>query len=129
VPQGLSNFPSLFAAHDGTVNNAVSQYAFTTGLYGNVRTGNAIQGDPGSLGSPAAGTPFRLASGLILDNLVTAWNGAVGAADTSATMPSALTELRIGAGRTGAGVVNAPISRLAFWPQRLPNATLQALTA
>jgi hypothetical protein len=40
-----------------------------------------------------------------------------------------VTRLVIGANVSLVGSLNAPISRLTYWPQRLGNATLQALTA
>jgi len=55
-------------------------------------------------------------------------DGALGSSDTSGAMPTALTRLDVGADHTGANGLNGTISRLTYYPKRLSNATLQALT-
>jgi len=56
------------------------------------------------------------------------FNGALGAADTSGALP-VIDRVRIGwALATGRGQPNGHIRRLTYWPQRLPDAVLQALT-
>ena len=128
IPPGLSAFPTFHMASDGSVNNQWSQYAHTSGLYANLRTGNVGQGDPGVTGSPVVGAAYRLATGFTENNVCTVWNGTVGTPDTSASMPTALNEFRIGANRTGGTVINTTISRLTYWPTRLANTTLQQIT-
>jgi len=128
VPPGLSVFPTFHLASDGSTNNNLSQYGHTSGLYGNVRTGNVSQGDPGVQVSPVVGAAYRLSTGFATNNLRTTWNGTIGALDTSASMPTALSEFRIGANRTGGTVINTTISRLTYWPTRLPDSTLQQIT-
>jgi hypothetical protein len=53
--------------------------------------------------------------------------GSVTASTTPATLPT-LNQLRIGYDPAGGSQRNGPISRLAYWPRRLPNSTLQTLT-
>jgi hypothetical protein len=48
--------------------------------------------------------------------------------DTVANIPT-VNQLRIGADADGTIKLNGTIRRIAFYPQRLPNTTLQALTA
>ena len=127
VPPGLSVFPTLHQESDGTGNNVTSQYVYTNGYYTNVRVGNVGQGDPGVAATLVVGAAYKIASGLRVDNAVTAANGALGTTDTSLLMPTALSEMRIGANRTGGAVINTTIKRLVFWPQALPG-QLAAIT-
>jgi hypothetical protein len=54
-------------------------------------------------------------------------NGGSALTDASGSMPTSMTSLSIGS--TGSSqFLNGTISRLTYWPTRLPNATLQALT-
>jgi hypothetical protein len=55
-------------------------------------------------------------------------NGGSALTDASGSMPTSMTSLSIGSMGSGQ-FLNGTISRLVYWPQRLPNATLQALTA
>ena len=127
VPPGLSVFPTLHQESDGTGNNVTSQYVHTSGYYTNVRVGNVGQGDPGVTATPVVGAAYKIASGLRVNNAVTAANGALGTTDTSLLMPTALSEMRIGANRTGGSAINTTIKRLTYWPQALPG-QLQAIT-
>jgi hypothetical protein len=128
IPPGLGNFPTFHNASDGSANNNWSQYAHTSGLYANLKTGNVVQGDPGVAGSTVVGNAYRLSTAFAENNLCSAWNGVIGSPDTSAAMPTALSEIRIGAARTGGAAINTTISRLTYWPQRLSNSTLQEIT-
>ena len=47
---------------------------------------------------------------------------------TNKTIAQNVTAIRIGAGRSGANFLDGTISRLTYWPKRLPNSQLQALT-
>ena len=128
IPPGLANFPTLNNASDGTTNNQWSQYAYTNGLYANLKTGGVTQGDPGVTGSPTAYSSYKLSTGLSVNNLQTAWNGSLGTNDPSASMPTSLNQLRLGAAATGAAFINTTIARLTYWPARLPNNVLQEIT-
>jgi hypothetical protein len=55
------------------------------------------------------------------------FNNSVETTDTSATIPSDITALRIG-GFSGGNSLNSTIKKIAYYPKRLPNATLQAMT-
>jgi hypothetical protein len=50
------------------------------------------------------------------------------ATDTSGAMPVALNQTTIGSSFTGTEVLCGTIRRLTYWPQRLPNSTLQTIT-
>jgi hypothetical protein len=64
------------------------------------------------------------------NNSAAAVNGVASATDTTVTLPTGLNVARIGVGTNGvASFMNGWISRIAYYPSRLSNATLQALTA
>lgn len=55
--------------------------------------------------------------------------GTLTALDTSCAVPTGLTTLYIGAAPSGSPRFNGSISRIAYWPHRLPDAMLQGVTA
>jgi hypothetical protein len=63
-----------------------------------------------------------MATAVATNNGILVVNGIEQGADSSLTMPTGINVLKI----PGGG--DMTIRRLTFWPQRLPNSTLQALT-
>ena len=73
--------------------------------------------------------PFKMAVAAQANNGNFSFNGSIGTTDTTITMP-AVDRLSIGAGFVGAGeYINGHIRQIAYYNTRLPNTTLQALTA
>ena len=73
----------------------------------------------------------KTASGIAFNNARHAFNGVlIGADDTSITLrTSQNTHLQIGSDK-GTGIfLNGHIRKVAYWPKRLPNARLQAISA
>lgn len=114
-----------FAATDGTVNNRVT-----------VTQTNALINPftvSGNVSTSAALTPKVL--GQIHSAIAYANDDSAGAADgivqqftNPCPVPIAPNQLTVGS-QQGAGHLNGHIARLVFYPVRLPNAQLQALTA
>jgi hypothetical protein len=76
----------------------------------------------------AVGATGKTAGAYKLNDFQQATNSTLGTADTAGTLPT-LTVLNIGANETGSGsMINGTIKRLPFWPVRLANTTLQAIT-
>ena len=75
------------------------------------------------------GSVRKAAGAYILNSIQQSVNGSLGTQDTSATIPAGLTQLNIGSRSTGANNVNGTIRRIAYYPTRLADTTLQALTA
>lgn len=73
-----------------------------------------------------ARTSGRLAAAYATNDVNLAFNGTLGPRDTSANLP-AVNQMIIGSTTTTIGI-NQPISRIAYFSQRLPDSTLQALT-
>ena len=75
----------------------------------------------------APNTIFKSAFGVKLNSVQAAVNGVLGTEDTLANMPT-VDRLNIGSGATGASQLIGHIRSLTYYPTRLTNAELQALT-
>jgi hypothetical protein len=118
---------NFFSLDDVTVNNRITSYmimATAPRLW--VSTGGVAQADITS-SAITAGSVFAQASAYQANSFATATNGGTPGSTGSGTVPT-VTRLVIGANIFFGAYVNGPISRLTYWPQRLPNATLQSLT-
>jgi len=76
---------------------------------------------------PFDGTVYKFASAYRLNDFASVTTGAV-ATDTSGTVPIAITQLVLGAG-AGASYLNGHLRNITYYPTRLTDAQLQALTA
>jgi len=116
------------AISDGTLNNRMIIRGMTTssqtGFIG-VSSGSA-QWNDGFTTATATSTKSIFA--YATNDIAFTRNAATPFTDTSATIPT-VNQLRIGSDADGTFLLNGHIQRLAFYPQRLPNATLQALTS
>ena len=128
TPPNRANFPSLNTLHDGTSNNRLLQYVFTSGYFSAARVGSVPQGDNTAAVTPTDGSAYKVASAFAVNNSVTAVNGVTGSVDTLCLMPTALNTLAIGAEWNNANIVNSTIRRLTYWPTRLGNEVLQRIT-
>jgi hypothetical protein len=127
--RGLSGFPTQLSISDGSAANRIGLYTFTSGYYGNIRSGGAAQGDPSVITTPTAGAQYKFALGVETNNAIACLNGTLGVADTSITMPAGVTQMRIGAGETGAAYSNTWIRRITYYPRKLSSAELQSITS
>jgi hypothetical protein len=119
---------SPYFVSDGTVNNRI-------GLFNNLAT--TVNHRVVSGGTTTNPGNLSLASGALNKHAITvkaesngaiaACNGILSTAASPASSPVA-TQLAIGSFTGIQDYNNAPIARLTYWPQRLPNSTLQAIT-
>ena len=116
---------TLFSASDGTANNRIQADAGISARVARVVTGGITQAN--NTIAYTFGTQQQFALSYVLNSINFANAGTLGTEDTSATIPT-VDQLRLGANPTGAGALNSTIKRLAFFPQRLSNSTLQAIT-
>jgi hypothetical protein len=94
-----------------------------------VRQSNVTQALLQPASTIAAGARFKQITALKQDNFASSNNGSSVAIDTSGTLPS-FDQLVIGGNFAGgSGAWNSTVARLAYYPVRLPDAQLQALTA
>ena len=77
--------------------------------------------------SLSAGSLFKAASAYKVDSFNSSVNGALGTEDTSGNLPTVVA-ISIGGRSNSTLFTNGHIQRIAYYPVRLANATLQALT-
>jgi hypothetical protein len=116
-----------FDVNDGSTNNRIILRVATTGNADQltVRFGGTTVATIATGSSPAVS---RHAIGSATDNFAICRNGSDAIADTSVSAPSGCSQLLIGSAFGGGEYINGTIRRLTYWPQRLPNSTLQAIT-
>jgi hypothetical protein len=120
-----------FVLGDGTTNNVIT--LLVTNSSGNgtslgVTTAGVLQVTAPSNIVTAANTVYRLAGAYQTNNANGARNGTLGSDDTSVLLPVA-DRAFIGAGTATSQFLNGHIRKLAYYPARLTNAQLQALTS
>jgi hypothetical protein len=108
------------------INNRIGLYKLTS--TGNaslaVLTGGVTQASTNSGAWTATG---KLAGAYATNDFASSLNGSAAAIDTSGTVPS-VTTLTLGRRTDGANVLNGYLRRVVFYPRRLSNAELQAIT-
>ena len=109
------------------INNRIGLYKLTS--TGNaslaVLNGGAIQASTNSGAWTATG---KLAGAYATNDFASSLNGSVPATDTTGTLP-AVTTLTLGRRADGANILNGHLRRITYYPRRLSNAELQAITA
>ena len=119
----------LLVANDNSFNERQPQMGLSAGLIHDFYsiTGGAIQAN--NVGSThVMGTPDRVAYALKTNDFIGACNGSLTAADTSGSFGSSITQLNIGAFHNGTGGACGTFRRITYWPTRLGNTVLQAIT-
>jgi hypothetical protein len=123
-----SGFAWPFSASAGSAANAVSMYrsaAFVAGFIANTSvTQLEITSSP-----VVANVPYKAAVAAETNNGNFSFNGNIGTNDTTITMPT-VNRLSLGANAAGsAEFLNGHIRRVTYYPTRLSDLQLQALTA
>jgi hypothetical protein len=123
-----STFPMLACADDGTINNRI---ALSTNSSRDIRAQVAIGGVFTTIStatSYSVGTPFKAAAAFATNNHAVSLNSGTVATNTAVGMPPPASTFRIGEQAPSGANVNGRIRKLAYYPKRLANAELQALT-
>lgn len=115
---------ALIAANDNTNNNAINVYATPVNVQTQVKSANVEQALFAF--TPTGQTLVALA--YKANDFAASVNGSAVQTDVSATVP-AVTQLRIGGLGAGGVALNGHIRRIAYYPKRLTNEQLQALSA
>ena len=113
---------AALSINDNTSSNAIQIYYFGSAQY-QVVTGGVSQA---TLAATSTGT-FKAAGAYKVNAFAASFNGAAATTDTSGTIPT-VSQLRIGALGGGSSHLNGTIKYIAYYPRRLSNAQLQALT-
>ena len=123
-----SGFAWPLSASAGSAANAVSMYRSGAFVAGFIASSGTTQLEITS--SPVvANVPYKAAVTAETNNGNFSFNGNIGTNDTTITMPT-VSRLSLGANAAGsAEFLNGHIRRITFYPVRLSNTQLQALTA
>lgn len=129
TPAGIDTSAQYLFSMLGTGENSlVVSYNASNYPALDMLSGGEWQANITSSANIARGTDFLLAATFASNDCALVVNGTLAATDTSAVPPIDLYMIRMSAVTTGKGW-GGTIARIAFWPQRIDNATLQALTA
>jgi hypothetical protein len=121
----------LVRASDNSYNNAVVDNVTSTGFVQLITaSGGVFDGNASAAVAVSANTNTKFCGAYATNDLAACKDGGAVATDSSATIPTGLTRFDIGSDHAGLNRVKAGyIRRIAYYPVRLPNSTLQALTA
>jgi len=125
------NSPRVLAASDGTVNNRIRAFLGNTNTTVQVTNGSVLQATLNNTPATTYGVINKLAFAVKANDFASSINGGAVATATGGSMPAAINRLDIGADASGLALsqLNGHIRRITYYPVRLSNAQLQALTA
>ncbi len=128
VPATASRLP--FSVTDGTFNNAIySQFTAAVQWNALIRSGGAQTGAFTAQSVAATTSLSKQAVAYKLDDFALSTNGGAVATDLSGAIPVGVNRLQIGGDWSGTGnVLNGTIKSIRYYPTRLSNAHLQALS-
>jgi hypothetical protein len=120
--------PRVLSAHNGSTTTAIDILTETTGqAFFGINAGSA-QWNISRSGAVSAGQVSKFAGAFKVNDIAASLNGGTVGTDTSATIPTVTTlqlANRFGSDRS----INGHLRRVAFYPRRLLDAELQALTS
>lgn len=115
------------SADAGGTPNQICLYAYANFAAGRVVTGSATQADINGGGSPANNVTIKAGIAYASNDVAVTVNGATPGTDTSVSLP---TVDRLSIGQVGStNQLNGHIRSIRYYPTKLSNAQLQALTA
>lgn len=109
----------------------ISNYGLSNSTYFGVYTSGAYQASINT-GSITAGQAYKQAGAYAANNFGASRNGATAVLDANGLVPVNITYMNLGVDRAGDFVswaLNGTIARITYYPVRLPDTQLQALTA
>ena len=126
ITYDLSGLRTLFSINDGGLNNRISSIAVTYAMF--IQNAGITQVNINAGGSWPAQQSVKSSYGIAVNDFSATVDGSVVGTDNVGTLPT-VNQLKIGVAATGGSFWNGTISRLTYFPERLPDATLQAITA
>jgi len=121
---------SIFDATDGSTNNRTSGRLLVSGGgdQATIRSGASTQFQTSSANSTTTAVKNLAIAYKASDFAITS-NGSAPATQASGSVPTGVNQMQIGSAVGGSEFLCGYIRRIAYYPVRLPNSTLQALTA
>jgi len=117
----------VYAVSDGTNSNRIYLSVVTPNLSNLIITAGSTQADIVPAATISDNTVFKDAFAYRQNDVNAATNGVLGTADTSATLP-VINQLRLGARGDGNIRLDGHLRNITYYPTRLTDAQLQALT-
>ena len=129
-PTGASNF-TIFGADNNGATERVDLMTNTAGATVNLFSRNAagIQVSITSANTYSLGTAFKVAGAYAQDDAALSLSGGTVGTDTSGDVSSLLDRFRLGSRAGTTVLLNGYLRRVAYFPTRLSNAQIKALTA
>jgi hypothetical protein len=115
-------FPYSIALDDNSNNNRIEIYGSSASTSTTVVASGSSQALLSFAGANTATTPFSTIVAYKADDIAFSTDNRTPATDTSATMPTGVTQLRT------KPATNGHIRKIAYWPKRLTNTLLEQLT-
>ena len=131
ITNGPNNNQTLAEFSDGTTNNRIGNYVITSDLaQGYVSVSGTFNVSGGAVGGPPSMTIFKQAMKYKSGSNVAAYATNIDTAGTvgTSTLPSGISQLRIGDRSDGIRPINGWIRRFKYWNYGLTNAQLQRIT-
>jgi hypothetical protein len=122
-----ASFNTTAALSDGTTSNTIRTLQWNDGTdrIFSIATGGVTQAN--YIGTAQIGTA-KFAGAYKLNDVNASKNGSIGITDTAATIPT-VNALWLGATGSSLFLLNGYLRRITYYPRRLSNAELQAITA
>jgi hypothetical protein len=119
----------MFYISDGTYTNRIGTYQNANG-YARflVRANSSTSADTLGTTAYSLGDSMRFAAAYAANDVAAVDNGSTAQTDNGVNVPFSIDEAYIGADATGSVSNSAHFKKIAYYPKRLPNATLQAMT-
>jgi hypothetical protein len=117
---------TIAAVNDGTSNESIRLRTVGTDPKFTVTDGGVDQADING-GTVATGVTYRFGGAYALNNFAASINGGTVQTDNSGTLPT-VTQLMLG-NSASSNYLNGYLRKFAYYPVRLPDAQLQAITA
>jgi hypothetical protein len=116
---------------DNSYNNQIGDFVSTTGFAAiSTASGGVFDGLASTAIAVSANTVAKFAGAYSANDLAACKDGGTVATDATATIPSGLTRFDLGSDHAGFNNVKAGyLRRITYYPRRLSNAELQAITA
>lgn len=125
---GLSNNDYFFAINNGTSSNLIAIGVSSTPLTRFIVSDGGVTQASVNGPTPVANVAFKIAGAYQANSFAAATNGTLGTVDTSGTVPS-VNQVSLTSSSGTTNQFNGHIRQIAYYPRRLANSELQAITA
>lgn len=133
VPYGdFGAVARIFCIDDGSLNNRFHQYVNTAGPGAAnliVVTGGVTQADFNAAGMTTRAVSQKFAATYTVNDFADSLNAGAMGTDTAGSLPTGITNARVGVSSAGTDQLYGAIRRIAYYPVRLANSVLQQITA